>query len=357
MKINPSIYIIGILLFLLPACEKTDFKLKTNADDFFFFRYKGSDMPVWVRGNTASKIMIIYLHGGPWGPGSFYWGIQESTFIKELKKDYAFAFYDQRGRASSQGHFDESFMTVEQFVEDMDKLINLLQELYGTDINFFVYGVSWGGYLGTAFVTTDNLQDRLKGLIIDSGDHNFHLVANAGKNMLMFYANQQMNINKNKENWYEILDWCKKTDTINDFDSFDEAMQYLTIANELMADSIQYSVAWNAKAILQMSYNSPYSSSSVFSNTKFNSEYSDNGFYYNLDDLTSKLSNVKLPVFLARGKYDFFVPQEVNDQMFEELGSDIKYKRTFYNSGHGVCNAEVELYINSINDFINQTMQ
>ena len=125
------------------------------------------DLPVWVKGNTASKTIIVYLHGGPGGGGSF--GSSEflnSEFVEAVTEKYAMVFFDQRGSGSSQGHYDKSLMTEAQFVEDLDKLVILLQNKYGSDINVFLYGVSWGGYLGTAYLVTGENQNKIKGWII-----------------------------------------------------------------------------------------------------------------------------------------------------------------------------------------------
>lgn len=338
----------------ITACEKNEFELTTNADEFFFLRNDGADMPVWVKGNTASKTMIVFLHGGPGGKGSFNWEIQISDFVSALTEDYAMILFDQRGRASSQGHFDGDLMTNKQFVEDIDKLITLLYAKYGSDINIFLYGVSWGGYLGTAYITTGDNQHKIKGWINDSGNHDWLLAVNSGKNMLYYYAQQQLTLNKNKEDWTEILNWCEQKDTIIEYMDFEQAFVYFDQACRLMNDSTVNTYNRGSKERFSLTYNSPYSPSGSFSNKIFNYQFWSLEFFHGLKDLSNELYKVNIPVFLARGKYDFKTPQPVHDEMFELINSDVKYKVTFNSTEHAVCFGETDLFVGMIKDFINE---
>ena len=74
-------------------------------------------MPVIIKGNIDSKVFVVFVHGGPGGNASL------SSFLpvsKKLEKNYAFAYWDQRGSGLSQGNPDASTFTVDQFVEDLD---------------------------------------------------------------------------------------------------------------------------------------------------------------------------------------------------------------------------------------------
>ena len=39
--------------------------LSTNVNEIFWVTNNGADMPVRVMGNTASKVIILIVHGGP----------------------------------------------------------------------------------------------------------------------------------------------------------------------------------------------------------------------------------------------------------------------------------------------------
>lgn len=345
-KIKNITYI--LLLLIVAGCEKNNFELATNADEFFFLRNDGADLPVWVKGNTASKTIIVYLHGGPGGGASF--GSSEflnSEFVEAVTEKYAMVFFDQRGSGSSQGHYDKSLMTEAQFVEDLDKLVILLQNKYGSDISVFLYGVSWGGYLGTAYLVTGENQNKIKGWINDSGNQDQLLAANYGKDMMEFYANQQISLQKNVDRWTEILDWCQEKDTILELTDFAQAFTYFRKAEKLMSDSVVSNLIWDSKANNQMNFFSPYSASGTFSN--FNTFIAEN--YKNLS-LTEKLHVINIPVLEVRGRYDFSVPAKSFDEYYEKISSPVKQKITFEKSRHAVWSCETDLFLEAFLNFI-----
>jgi hypothetical protein len=53
--------------------------------DYFFVKRLGAFMPVWVRGNVDSGVMIVFSHGGP-GDTSQY--AHKFGFFRELEKRY-----------------------------------------------------------------------------------------------------------------------------------------------------------------------------------------------------------------------------------------------------------------------------
>ncbi|NVO20749.1 MAG: alpha/beta hydrolase [Bacteroidetes bacterium] len=346
-KVKITCYLLLILIAI--SCNKEQFTISVNADDFFFLRNKGADLPVWVKGNTASKTMVIYLHGGPGGGALGEEFLLNSEFVRTITNKYAMVFFDQRGSGSSQGNFGKDLMTEEQFVEDLDKLIILLKSKYGSDMNIFLYGVSWGGYLGTAYLVTGDNQNKIKGFINDSGNHNELSAANYGKKMLKYYAQQQISLGKNVADWSNIQDWCQKTDTITELTEFAQAFDYFGKAKNLMGDSIISSIHWDSHANFRMTYFSPYSSSSSYFNTLFNSFVAD---HFKSLNLSEKLHTIVIPVFLARGKYDFSVPPEIMDEAYEKISSPVKQKVTFEKSGHAVWSCEMQNFTELFNEFI-----
>lgn len=105
-------------------------------------------MPVSVRGNKSSGIFIVFLHGGPGGTALQKIGLPA---FDALEESYATVFWDQRGSGSSQGNSSDKLLTLGQFVEDLDKLIDLISYKYDHP-KIFLMGHSWGGCLGTAYL-------------------------------------------------------------------------------------------------------------------------------------------------------------------------------------------------------------
>ena len=84
-----AIFLLGSLL---TGCKKEFAGLSGNADEILWVRNNGADMPVRVKGNTLSKIIILIMHGGP-GDGSFDYADYKTARLREM---YGVAFWDQR---------------------------------------------------------------------------------------------------------------------------------------------------------------------------------------------------------------------------------------------------------------------
>ena len=111
----------------------------------------------------GSGIPIIVVHGGP-GLDQGYLQPQ----LLQLASDYELIFYDQRGSGKSlDTKINEKYITLPQFIEDLEALRNYL----GFN-KFILMGHSWGGFLAMqyAFFMADKilflfgLQKKLKRL-------------------------------------------------------------------------------------------------------------------------------------------------------------------------------------------------
>ena len=126
-----------IVLFFFLSCAKDD---AFQSGDFFFLVNKGADMPVSVQGNKASGVFILFLHGGPGGTA-----LQKMDLpaFNDLESSYATVFWDQRASGSSQGNSQNNLLTLPQFVEDLDKLVDLISGKYNNP-KIFLMGHSFG---------------------------------------------------------------------------------------------------------------------------------------------------------------------------------------------------------------------
>ncbi|MGA9521883.1 MAG: alpha/beta fold hydrolase [Myxococcaceae bacterium] len=69
--------------------------------------------------------------------------------FNELEQRYAVVYWDQRGSGTSQGDVDPSTLSMEQFIEDTDRVLETLAMRYSPR-SIFLVGHSWGGSLGSA---------------------------------------------------------------------------------------------------------------------------------------------------------------------------------------------------------------
>jgi pimeloyl-ACP methyl ester carboxylesterase len=339
-----------LCVVLLPfSCQQESFNISTNADDFFFLRNNGADMPVWVKGNTQSKNLILILHGGP-GGSAFVIHEFFTEFTEPLEASCGVVYWEQRSSGSSQGNFSAATLTLQSYVDDLEKLVALLKDKYEADTNIFLLGVSWGGYLGSAFLAKDDNQNDIKGWINIAGTNSFSKTANLGKQKLLFYAGQQLGLSANVEEWTEIKEWAINQDTIVTKEEFIKENSYAAQAEILLEDSLNITIE-QATTGEQLSFvlTSPFSANAWVSNLQGIRESN----LLNLLLATDiNVENISIPSIFLGGKFDFIVPEEVLLNQFNAIASDEKEIHFLSQSGHGILGHETIKLNELLSNFI-----
>ena len=107
----------------------------------------GLDQWVMIRGESLANPPLILLSGGP--------GLSETSLFRHfnspLESKFTLVYWDQRGSGKS---FDDrtprASMTVEQFILDLDDLVEAVQERTGKP-QVAIFGHSWGSVLGVLY--------------------------------------------------------------------------------------------------------------------------------------------------------------------------------------------------------------
>lgn len=337
-----------MIALLTGSCKEEEW-LSNNAKHFFYVRNSEVDLPVVVEGNTTSKTFIIYVHGGPEGGA-----ITESTdpvFWGALEAQYAVVYYDQRGIGMSNGNFDDSKLTIEQFVDDLDKIISVVYSRYGDDISLFLLGGSWGGYVGTAYITNPTYQSKLKGWIEIGGGHNLALIGNALPAHIKKIAEQQISKGISVEEWQKHIDFVNEYDTTaNDFKNWLSLIQkYSPITDQLTSDGEIHFL--DTKVKIPKSVNLL----TILANDYINQPGAKLlGKYYNTS-LTGKLSTVTLPSRFFWGEYDCVSPPVLAYDAYDNIGTSPQHKKVvvFKNADHTIFLTKPTELLNEIFSFIN----
>jgi pimeloyl-ACP methyl ester carboxylesterase len=112
-----------------------------------FLRLGGVDQWVLIRGENIANPPLILLHGGP--------GMSESGMFRhynaELEKSFTVVYWDQRGAGKSFApDIPRSSMNLEQFISDLDELVDYVRKRLGHD-KVVVLGHSWGTAFGVLY--------------------------------------------------------------------------------------------------------------------------------------------------------------------------------------------------------------
>jgi len=112
-----------------------------------YLRLGGLDQWVMIRGENVTNPLLVLLHGGPGFPEMRLF----RSFNAPLEKNFTIIYWEQRGTDKSFDHkIPKSSMTVEQFIADLDELVDAMRKRFGKD-KVTIYGHSWGSALGVLF--------------------------------------------------------------------------------------------------------------------------------------------------------------------------------------------------------------
>ncbi len=199
-----------VMITLTTSCSKYNYN---ESDDLFFIRNKGADMPVWVRGNTASGVFVILNHGGPGSSGLFEVNmeaqpgngqIDHESPLKILEKSYAMVYWDQRHSGNAQGNANPDETTIADFGDDLELLINALKDRHDVK-KLIVIGQSWGHAVATVYLTYgqnwEHRQSKVDGYINYKGNIAYSMTYQYAKPRLLAIADQNIMDSKEIDYW------------------------------------------------------------------------------------------------------------------------------------------------------------
>lgn len=318
-RIISSILFFAVLF--IAGCSPDPKPNGDQVDNYYFVKVGNVALPVRVCGNINSDIAIVFVHGGPGGSaqaerGNVYW--------KEIEKYYKVIYYDQRGSGVTQGNTKPEDMSIEQFSEDLDNIVDFTKQVAKAN-KIFIHGASWGGGLATYYLLDTAHQNKLKGAIIESPAYDIKNGALLSIQWLLQKADSMIALGKNIDYWNN----CKERYTANPIltkDDFKQHQLYLTQVFGLVANpaNIQVQTVSVPKIEVSLSYSNAEFAPATLT-------YEGQSIFTNLD-LTSKLNQIALPLMLVWGDKDGLLPKNNLAQKFADniSSTDLTYDDTKY---------------------------
>lgn len=303
-------------------------------------------MPAHIHGNVSSKVLIVVLHGGPGGSGLEY---RTGVFSNELEKFYGIVYFDQRGQGMSQGKYTE--ISVDVMVEDVNALVKILKIKYGTDTQIYLYGHSWGGLLGSAFLVKDDYQTSISGWIESNGAHDLSQLNKAAIPLFLQVAEEQIQKGHSVEKWQEVKDWATAIDVKNiTNEQSTEINQRGFEMEDYLRQDAEISQSSNGNSYLKTILISPLNPiTSYFTGNRTNNALNDE---VEATALTPQLSKIRIPCLFIYSKYDFVVPAALGKSAYEAVASSNKKLVIFEQSGHSPMDSEPLYYAANIKEFV-----
>ncbi|MDD2381990.1 MAG: alpha/beta fold hydrolase [Mariniphaga sp.] len=341
-KINGFLFII---LLLLVSCSKEIDDLSIDAYDEFAVRSDGNDMLVKVVGNTESKIIILFVHGGP-GEGSWIF----SKYAEQIKKKYALALWDQANSGSTQGN-NSGDCTVQRYIDDLGKVVKVLKHRYGDEHEFYLMGHSCGGGFSVGYLGTGSNQNDFKGFINVAGAHKLKAV----KDYQLIELPQRVAIEIAKGNTAKelqtALDFCNDHKEIKTVEEFSELSLVCAGVTDKI-DSVHVYSLIEASTFL-----GDYSFFSYLSN--WSSLWKKEDFIREIfweTDFTDKVPNITIPTLVIWGKFDINLSKQLMaDEYMNLVGSTDKKLVLCEHSGHYSFANEPDVFFHAVDDFIQRT--
>lgn len=357
---KPFLWGLILLSLLAPACQKESFTSSSQVEDFFHIRQGDYDIPVWVRGNTASRKILLYVQGGPAGNSFDFAAIDYPGWRQSLEKDFAVAYYDQRGTGNRQGQFSVGADILDTYLVDLHQVCRFLEKAYEAEV--ILLGHSFGGGLVLRYMIKYG----------QSGIPSKYIALNAPastdlnsatqrwafrRSFLANTAHLEISRERHVQEWQEVLSWLEKHPVIekisgpnpyqlfNEWNAFVEELVYRYYPEK--------SLAW--QDYLKVLFRSPYNPLPAYLGDRF----ADNGIGSLIikaeedNQLINQLHQIDhQAVLLITGRFDdICVPEEL-DYIYQQVTSPLKQREIFDLAGHDLPVHQPQALHNAIKNFI-----
>jgi pimeloyl-ACP methyl ester carboxylesterase len=323
MKNKFSIYLVLLLLIAtITSCSPDPKPNGDQVDNYYFVKVGNVALPVRVCGNIKSDIGIVFVHGGPGGTAQ---GERAFSYWKEIEKYYKVIYYDQRASGFTQGNVNTSEMSIENFSNDLDHIVDFTKQVAKVN-KIFIHGISWGGALSTYYLLDTAHQRKLNGAIIECPAYDIvNGLQVLSRNWLLRRVDSMIAIPKNVDYWINCKNYYATRPVITNKE-FNQHGTYLSQLNGVgyNVGNVQIGTVSLPKGELAVAINN-----AIFAPEHLT--YEGQSVFTHLD-LTSKLNQIKLPIMLVWGDKDGLLPRNNLAQKYvSNLGStDITYDATKY---------------------------
>jgi pimeloyl-ACP methyl ester carboxylesterase len=276
----------------------------------------GIDQWVMIRGESLTNPLLILLHGGP--------GFSETHFFRHfnapLEKNFTVVYWDQRGSGKSFNRkIPRSSMTVEQFIADLDELVEVVRKRVGKK-KTTIFGHSWGSVLGPLYAA--RFPEKVAAYV-GSGQIGDWPASESSSYAFALAKAQCLNNRKALKELRAIGPpshtakalWTQRT--------------WLNRIEGQMNIRILWNLAWIFLSKPELSI---FDLPNLF-----------RGFRFSLDAMWDEVSRInlikavpslKMPVFFFLGRQDHWVPSEISVAYFDALTVPSKRLVWFEESGH-----------------------
>lgn len=348
---------------MIASCQKDEFKVSTKTEKFFHVKNGNFLIPVLIRGNTESKKIIIFIQGGPASNSLDFAFVDYPNWRNTLEKDYAVAYYEQRGNGNSQGDFSLGENITATYTEDLHKVASFLAKAYHAEITML--GHSYGGDLMFEYMIRYG----------NSGIPKRYIAADAPATsdaeldtlrwkfrweFLQNIAKLEISNGTKVKEWNEVLDWLRITPQIKvgGTDPYKHMKQWNTYVQDLIYPKFPEKSPSN-KDYLNVIFFSAYNPFPAFLSGKEREKLENQLFKEEFEtfkkgnELMNRLSEINnQSILLLTGRYDDVCPPEELTYIFDKIRSHQKQIKIINNANHQIFIDQPSEFFNAVKSFI-----
>lgn len=285
-----------------------------------------------IRGHDTDNPILLYVHGGP---GMSDMGVIRQ-FIPELEEHFVVVHWSQRGAGKSYSHeLLADHMTVEQFVSDLEELIEYLVRRFGRQ-RLYLVGQSWGTALCMRLVKRcPELVHAYVGVnqVVDREKEEFR----------SYHA--ALKLARERGNRKAVAQLESIGEPIGGvFATLEGTLVHKNWIRAMGMITYDPKVATKfAKAIALNPELTPGDILSLFRHLRWNMEL----LWYDFCqmNLVQEIPAVKVPVYFIAGKYDSITSPDLERQYLALLETPRKEYFLFERSGHMACHEEPQRFL------------
>lgn len=330
----------GASAIAIAACAKKTFKASKTTEEYFHVQNNDYLIPVLVRGNTASNKIIVYVQGGPGYPSLDFAKIDFPGWKNTLEREYAIAYYDQRGTGNRQGDFSQGSSVLQTWVSDLHQVVRFVKKAYNAEV--ILLGHSFGGSLVYRYMIEKGQEGAVKKYISSNAPVTTDSDADTlrwkfRREFLYNTAQNELAKGRRTEKWNEVLEWLKQTPVIKKLEGSDPyrlMKKWNSYVEELVyVDYPEKSIEF--KEYLRVVFASAYNPTSYLQ-SKYGDELTTRILREEAKDpLMTKLPVVpNQPLLVLTGRFDDICPPEELEYVFARLGTKEKSSKIIEAAGH-----------------------
>ncbi len=339
--------------------------IKAWPKEYFWVDRQGARIPVWVRGNTASRVFVVFVHGGPGSSGTLESILEVSPAdgrfdhpspLQFLESDFSVVYWDQRHSGMSRGPADPDESLPEDFGEDLALVVRELRRRHHVE-HLFLIGQSWGHAVAMSYLThvaswREN-QAGIAGYIGYKGNHEQDLAYQAARPRIVRHAEERIATGIDVPTWGEALEFYRATPalvTLRDAGRHDEYVGRAMGVSTSLLERI-----WSA---FRASVFSPFNGWAYYLNHRRTVRAE--RFMLRVvtsSDLRDTVPRLAIPTLLVYGEKDLVAPPEVGQAILDAIATPAPQKSLLMlpHSRHGAEGEDVAVMQRAIRDFVRRT--